>query len=184
MIEIRALDILALADIGRVGAGYISNSKYSVVHTDCETQTSIELRLTALARPYIKKYMLDSETVERYNAFLRDGFSFGAYDGELLVAILISEVHSWNQSLWVHEFHVAESHRNMGIGRRLMECVSEKAVDAGLRIIVCETQNTNVPAIEIYRRLGFGIEGIDISYYSNDDWPDGEIAVFMKRRLL
>ena len=184
MIKIGVLLSLELADIVRVAGGYTSNNKFAVVHTHSENHAAFELRRTALARPYVKKYDFDRETVERYNAFLHDGFSFGAYDGELLVAILISEVHSWNQSLWVHEFHVAESHRNMGIGRRLMECVSEKAVDAGLRIIVCETQNTNVPAIEIYRRLGFGIEGIDISYYGNDDCPDGEIAIFMKRRLL
>ena len=31
--------------------------------------------------------------------------------------------------------------------------------------------------------LGFRVEGVDISFYSNDDYPEGEIAVFMKRRL-
>jgi ribosomal protein S18 acetylase RimI-like enzyme len=71
----------------------------------------------------------------------------------------------------------------MSIGKRLMECVSEKAKRAGFRTIVGETQNTNGIAIRIYRKLGFRVEGIDISYYSNNDYPDGEIAVFMKRRL-
>jgi ribosomal protein S18 acetylase RimI-like enzyme len=65
----------------------------------------------------------------------------------------------------------------------LMECVAEKAKGAGFRTIVCETQNTNVMAIKIYRKLGFRLEGIDISCYSNSDYPDGEIAVLMKRRL-
>ncbi len=64
-----------------------------------------------------------------------------------------------------------------------MECPAEKARRAGFRAIVCETQNTNATAIKIYRKLGFRLEGIDISYYSNNDYPDGEIAVFMKRRL-
>lgn len=181
--EIRVLLNLELTDIVRIARGYISNSRYAVVHTDTETHASIGLRLTALSLPYIKKYVVDGETVTRYNAVLDDGFSLGAYDGDVLVGILISEVHRWNQSLWVHEFHVAETHRNLSIGRELMACVSKKAVDAGLRIVVCETQNTNVPAIDVYRRLGFGIDGIDISYYSNDDSPDAEIAIFMKRRL-
>ena len=50
-------------------------------------------------------------------------------------------------------------------------------------LIVCETQNYNVPAIEFYRKVGFEIEGIDLSYYSNRDMTEGEVAIFMKRKL-
>jgi ribosomal protein S18 acetylase RimI-like enzyme len=64
-----------------------------------------------------------------------------------------------------------------------METAVQKAKAAGLRTIVCETQNTNATAVNVYRRLGFSVEAIDISYYSNDDYPDGDVAVFMKRRL-
>jgi ribosomal protein S18 acetylase RimI-like enzyme len=46
-----------------------------------------------------------------------------------------------------------------------------------------ETQNTNVPAIRFYRSLGFHLEGIDVSFYSNDDLTSGEVALFLKRRL-
>ena len=53
-----------------------------------------------------------------------------------------------------------------------------------LWVMVCETQSTNVPAIEFYRKVGFEVEGIDLSYYSNDDAPDGEVANFMKRKLV
>jgi ribosomal protein S18 acetylase RimI-like enzyme len=65
-----------------------------------------------------------------------------------------------------------------------MARVEEQAQRSGLRTIVCETQNTNAAAIMVYRKLGFAVEGVDISYYSNTDYPDGDIAVFMKRRLL
>ena len=64
-----------------------------------------------------------------------------------------------------------------------MEDVAQRAKNAGFRTIVCETQNTNVMAIKVYSKLGFRLEGIDISHYANNDYPDGEIAVFMKRRL-
>ncbi len=42
--------------------------------------------------------------------------------------------------------------------------------------------NTLVPAIDFYRAVGFAVEGIDLSYYTNDDL-NNEVAVFMKRRL-
>ena len=96
---------------------------------------------------------------------------------------MIAEPQPWNKSVTVWEFHVAEAQRGQGLGRRLMERVIEQARRDKFRIIVCETQTTNAPAIHIYRRLGFQIEGVDISFYSNHDYPDGEMAVFMKRRL-
>ncbi len=121
--------------------------------------------------------------MQRYTQICSAGFSFGAYDSELLVGLLIAEPQEWNRSLSVWEFHVAPSHRRAGIGRQLMAYAEDKAKHSGLRIIVCETQTTNATAIMVYRKLGFALEGIDISYYSNTDYPDGDIAVFMKRRL-
>jgi ribosomal protein S18 acetylase RimI-like enzyme len=50
-------------------------------------------------------------------------------------------------------------------------------------VIVCETQNTNVPAIRFYRALGFTVDGIDVSLYTNDDLARGEVALFLKKRL-
>ncbi|MDQ3135033.1 MAG: GNAT family N-acetyltransferase [Acidobacteriota bacterium] len=184
MIEVRSLTRLDATELKRIASGYSSNSKYVLTHVDSASRASIDLQLVAFEQPFIKKYdHFDAETLQRYNGVLKDNYSFGAYEGALLVGLLIAEARLWNHSLWVCEFHVAETYRQTGIGKRLMECAAEKAKQAGLRIIVCETQNTNAAAISVYRQLGFGIEGIDISYYSNTDYPDGEIAIFMKRRL-
>ena len=183
MIEIRPLTKLSLADLKRIASGYSSDCKYAVLHTETESCVSFELRLVALDKPYIKRFHYDHEILQQYNAVLNAGYSFGAYDSNLLVGLAIAEGYRWNRSVSVHEFHVAETHRNQGISKRLMKCVAEKASRAGFRIVVCETQNTNPAAINVYRKLGFRVEGIDISFYSNDDYPEGEIAVFMKRRL-
>jgi ribosomal protein S18 acetylase RimI-like enzyme len=183
MVEIRSLTKLSLADLRRVASGYSSDSKYTVVHTETGSCVSFDLRLVTLDKPYVKRFHYDNEILQQYNTLLKTGYSFGAYDDNLLVGLVIAEGHRWNRSLFVHEFHVAETHRNQSIGKRLMECVTEKASRAGFRTIVCETQNTNPTAINVYRKLGFRVEGVDISFYSNDDYPEGEIAVFMKRRL-
>ena len=183
MIEIRSLTELSLADLKRIASGYSSDSKYAVIHTTMESCVSFDLRLVTLDKPYVKRFHYNDETLQQYNMLLNTGYSFRAYDGNLLIGLIIAEGHRWNRSVSVHEFHVAETHRSQGIGRRLMECVAEKASHAGFRIIVCETQNTNPTAIQVYRKLGFRVEGIDISFYSNYDYPEGEIAIFMKRRL-
>ena len=183
MVEIRSLTQINLADLRRVASGYSSDSKYAVVHTEAGNCVLFQLCLVTLDKPDVKRFHYDNEILQQYNTLLNSGYSFGAYDGNLLVGLAIAEGYQWNRSLSVHEFHVAETHRNQGIGRQLMECVAEEASRAGFRIIVCETQNTNPTAINVYRRLGFRVEGVDISFYSNDDYPEGEIAVFMKRRL-
>ncbi len=83
----------------------------------------------------------------------------------------------------VWEFHVAEAYQRRGIGRHLMDALTEKARFAGLRVITLGTQNTNLPAIDFYRAVGFELDGIDLSYYTNHDMTDFEVALFMKRKL-
>lgn len=183
MIEIRTLTALHLTDLKRVAGGYTSEGKFVVTYTGEGSRVSFDLQLVRLDKPYSKQFDHDEEGLQRYKMLFDAGYSFGAYAGDQLVGLLIAEPHEWNRSLWVWEFHVIESYRKRGIGRQLMERAVEQARRAGFRTIVCETQNTNVTAIQAYRNLGFRLEGIDLSYYSNEDYPDGEIAVFMKRRL-
>jgi streptothricin acetyltransferase len=184
VIEIRPLLKLDAGDIEQVITEHSTHECYRVSYTDSDEHTSIELQLVPLSEPHIAKYShFDEEMLQRYNGVLKEGYSFGAFEGEALAGFIIAEIYHWNNSLWVWEYHVAGSQRGQGIGRRLMETAAEKAKAAGLRIIVCETQNTNVSAIKVYRKLGFRVEGIDISYYTNQDLTERDVAVFMKRRL-
>ena len=183
MFAIRPLQQLNLVDFQRIASGYVSNFKYEVTWKDIEDHVSFDLKLTRLDKPYYKIWEHDEEDLQRYTQLLNENYSFGAYEDDVLVGLILAESHRWNDSVWVWEFHVEETYRGLGIGKQLMICVVEKAKADGFRTIVCETQNTNVPAIQIYRNLGFCVEGIDISYYSNEDYPYGEIAIFMKRSL-
>lgn len=184
MIEIGPLAELNSADLKRLITGYTSNSKYLVSKNESDNQFAITLELVELLQPYVKRYdHLNTGTIEHYLHISQNDFSLGAYNDGQCIGIALAEPHRWNQSLWVSEFHIAEAHQRQGIGRRLLEKLSQKAHDAHLRTIVCETQNTNPLAIGFYRKMGFHVEGIDLSYYSNEDFPHGEIAIFMKKRI-
>ncbi|MCB8944777.1 MAG: GNAT family N-acetyltransferase [Ardenticatenaceae bacterium] len=183
MIDIRPLTTLTLPDFQRIASGYRADKQYAVTYTTTAGGVAFTLEPVWLAQPFIKEWTHEADTIARYAAILAAGYSFGAYAGVMLVGIVVAEAHEWNHSLWVWEFHVATDYRHHGIGRRLMASVVEKAREAKFRVIVCETQNTNGTGIDIYRQLGFQVEGVDISYYTNQDYPDGEVAVFMKRRL-
>ena len=184
MIIIRQLEQFNVDNYYRLETGYITRSRYSVVKTESEETTEILLQKRLLQQPYRKVFgELDSESLIRYQSLPDLGFSYEAYNDDLLVGIALAEPRLWNRSLWVWEFHVAKTHQGKGIGRRMMEVLEVKCKQAGLRTMVCETQTTNVPAIGFYRKMGFSIEGIDLSYYTNQDYPDGEVALFMKKRI-
>ncbi|MFN8373829.1 MAG: GNAT family N-acetyltransferase [Anaerolineae bacterium] len=185
MIDIRTLDSLDADALRRIISGYTSHEKYRVLKSETDVHTSITLELVTLPAPYVKVYdHLDDDTLAQYAAVVGKGWSLGAFEGETLVGVLLAEVHAWNQTLWVWEFHVSESQRGRGIGQQLMDRLAARGRAQGLRAMVCETQSTNVPAIRFYRKAGFTLQGVDISYYSNQDYPDGEMAIFMKKHLL
>jgi len=183
MIEIRPLSELSEADLRFIITGYVSREKYQVGYTATDQKTTFSLELVSLSVPYVKHFDTTQEDIRHCQEALQAGWSIGAFDENKPVAIAIAEPQWWNHTLWIWEFHVAESHRRMGIGRQLMDRLAARAGPTGLRTMFVETQNTNGPAIRFYRKAGFVIEGIDISYYTNQDYPDGEMAVFMKRRL-
>lgn len=183
MIEIRTLQHLEVDDIRRLNVGYISPVKYAVKKSESHQQTLISLDLVPLDQPYVKQWETDDEGLARLQRVVTEGLSLGAFNSAQMVGIAIAQAYRWNRSLWVWDFHIARTHQRQGIGKQLMEALADKARQAGLRVMVCETQNTNVPAITFYRRVGYEIDGVDLSYYTNRDMTDFEVAIFMKRKL-
>jgi ribosomal protein S18 acetylase RimI-like enzyme len=184
MIEIRPLASLSADQVHEIGGGYTSPARYTVRKAESVERTVITLELTLLDSPYVKCWeQSDEEEWARYQQFLAEGYSLGAYEGEDLVGFALNEPRRWNNTLWIWEFHVGETHRRRGIGRQLMGAVVEKARQAGFRVVGLETQSTNIPAISFYRAVGFEIDALDLSLYTNTDAIDGEVAIFMKRKL-
>jgi ribosomal protein S18 acetylase RimI-like enzyme len=183
MIEVKTLRRVAPEEIRSLASGYVSAFRYNIRKAETPERTVISLELAALEPPYVRHFEHESATLEAYGRVVKQGFSLGAYAEERLIGIALAEPHRWNRSLWVHEFHVDAPHRGRGIGRQMMEALADRARAADLRVLVCETQNTNVPAIAFYRAVGFEMEGVDLSYYTNEDMTQGEVAIFMKRKL-
>jgi ribosomal protein S18 acetylase RimI-like enzyme len=168
-----------------IAGGYTTKAYYQVNRTESDEETSLFMKLVHLENPQEFAFPYSDEELDRYSNLVREGYCWGAYEGELLVAIALAEPHWWNKTLWVWEFHVAPTHQRQGIGRRLIGLLRTQAGDSGLRALVCETQNTNVNAIRFYRSVGFTVDGIDVSYYTNEDMlPGRTVAIFMKLKLV
>ncbi len=180
-IRIDTLERLDTARFAEIADGYRSQHRYAVRKEETDARTAFTVELEELPQPFVKRWPHEAEELEQYQQAIRDHqLSLGAYAGDLLVGLVIAEPRPWNRSLWVYEFHVHADYRGQGLGRRLMEALIRRAEGAGIHLIVCETQNTNVPAVRFYRRMGFVLEGLDLALYPSEI---EEVALFMKRRV-
>jgi ribosomal protein S18 acetylase RimI-like enzyme len=182
-VQIAKLSQISRNDLRRLVSGYTSEEKYLVQKTEDGRGVQITLELAPLERPFVKRFGQDRELEGHYDEVLAQGLSLGAYDGSRLVGLAIAEERQWNKTLWLWELHVVADYQGQGIGIKLVHGLVKLAQQRGCRVIACETQNTNVPAIRFYRKLGFEIDGIDLSYYTNSDITDYEVALFMKKKL-
>lgn len=184
MVEIRRLNEYRESDQIELGEyGYSSMARYIVTKEESTRSVTIKVNFVELEAPYKKSWPKRQEDFDYYAEIIPQGLSFGAYIEGKLVGVAICNRSDWNNTLWISNIHVSEEHRRLGIGRKLMEKVFVQAQEMGFRIIELETQNTNVPAISFYYSLGFELDGIDLSFYTNNSAADAEVAFFMKRRV-
>ena len=61
---------------------------------------------------------------------------------------------------------VGMPYRRKGIGEKLLTTVMKKASETGARLFYLEVRESNQPAINLYRKLGFTETGRRDAYYS------------------
>ncbi len=77
---------------------------------------------------------------------------------------------------------VARAHRRRGLGWRLMDAVLRELHGRRADALFLEVDETNEPAIHLYRRLGFSKVGMRPRYYAHADKPRTG-ALVMRRDL-
>ncbi len=98
----------------------------------------------------------------------QDGPGGGEISGFVVFWLVHDEVHVLNIA-------VAPGARRRGIGRALMEAAADEGRRRGAKIATLEVRRSNVPAIELYRMLGYRQIGIRPNYYADE----GEDAIVM-----
>jgi len=73
---------------------------------------------------------------------------------------------------------VAPEYRRQGLAKLLIEKAVDCAKELSLTAVFLEVRESNVPAIELYKKLEFREISIRKKYY-----PDGENAVVMKKEI-
>ncbi len=106
--------------------------------------------------------------------------AYGVRDDDgSIVAYLEFDTEEWNNRIIMTQLLVDESQRGRGIGRMLFDFIKDYAKNEDYRVITLETQNTNVPAIDFYLKMGFTFCGTNLFFYSNDDIGENEVMLEM-----
>ncbi|AZA84890.1 N-acetyltransferase [Chryseobacterium lactis] len=172
--EIKKLQKLAVNSSLNWGHnGYTTDRIYSV--SSIEYAGSFEFTIREKSLSYTKVWETGSEDIDELNLLIEKGQSFGAYHKDELVGWIICEQRTWNNSFYIENILIDEKYRRQGIGIMLIKNAIKEARRLNCRVIELETQNTNYPAIQFYRRMGFNITGLNTRLYENSE----EIALFM-----
>lgn len=184
MLQIKKLKTFTMEDEKSFGLnGFDTSGIYEVIKEEKSDEIKISLKLKKLDNPMRKEWPHLESDIVMYSKIIKQGYSFGAYQNNKLVGVLIAENRKWNNSIWIAELAVSDKCRGNGIGSALMDKLFQIADINQIRLIGLETQNINLPAISFYRKKGFEIDGLDISLYSNDDILNNEIAIYMNKKM-
>jgi len=110
---------------------------------------------------------------DRVNAWAYNTFEKSALNTISLVAkenkntlgyVLLSSV---LDELTIEDIAVDATVRKKGIGRKLMDAVFAIAIQMQQKVIYLEVRFSNMPAIELYRSMGFELIGERKNYYES-----------------
>lgn len=122
--------------------------------------------LDGVARERRYLAFLEAPPPARIRRFVLDGLRAGisqhvAVDDERVVGWcdVVPKSHDTLRHSGTLGMGVAASHRGIGVGTALLRATLEGAAARGLSRIELVVRTDNVPAIELYRRHGFELEG-------------------------
>ncbi len=160
--------------------GYRTNKIYKVTKDVVENKQVIEISEEVLNETYVKEWNQNLESVKYFEEIMEQGLSIGCYEGEKLIGFALIGYYAWNKSMWIENIRVSEKFRGRGIGKKLIGKVIEKSSLKGARILGLETQSTNFPAIEFYKKCGFEISGVDFARYPQRENDREQVAILMQ----
>ena len=114
-----------------------------------------------------------------YEDWWENASAFGIVeDGKLLAAIEVCP-EEWSNRLLITELFVGEEIRRQGYGRKLIDLAKAITVQNKYRVLMLETQSSNVNAVDFYLHEGFTLIGFDSCCYTNKDIERKEVRFNM-----
>ncbi|MCR4633307.1 MAG: GNAT family N-acetyltransferase [Erysipelotrichaceae bacterium] len=158
---------------------YTSEYYYDISVDKTEDGFSIPIQKKKFERPFTHVPEDGDYPDKLYEDWWEDAEAFGIVDdGELLAAIEVCP-EEWSNRLLITELFVGEKIRGQGYGKRLIDLAKQMTVQKGYRVLMLETQSSNVNAVDFYLHQGFVLIGFDSCCYTNSDLQRKEVRFNM-----
>lgn len=158
---------------------YVSDEYYDIRVQKTADGFQIPICKKRLERPFVH-VPEDGDYPDRlFEDWWEKARAFGIVEeGRLLAAIEICP-EEWSNRLLITELLVGEAIRGQGYGRKLIELAKRIAVENHYRVLMLETQSSNVNAVDFYLHEGFTLIGFDSCCYTNRDIERKEVRFNM-----
>lgn len=97
------------------------------------------------------------------------GYIFCSAEGESLgyacLQTVLDEAHLLN-------FCVAPYAQNQGVGQQAFQALQDKLVESDFTVMMLEVRVSNKPALKLYEKLGFQMDGVRKEYYRSRVWDE------------
>jgi putative acetyltransferase len=127
-----------------------------------------DLYMNEQSNPYLTYDHMDKEEFEKiYNDLLpMDTLYVAEIEGQVIGSYrLIPKTHRQADTVYLGGFVVDPSFKGQGVGSKMLNHIKETAIDEGKKRIELTVDVENEPAIHLYKKIGFLIEGrIRMSY--------------------
>lgn len=172
---------IVLLDKKKYKNHYLDFSYKSDYYYDLKVESIVKDYKVALIKKRFKKTFInpDRKTDYLYANYWDGAEAYGIEVNGDLIAVVEIWLENWSSRLRVTELWIAPNYRRIGIGRRLINLVKEKAIEKNSRLIMLETQTSNSDAIAFYLAMGFYPIGFDSTTYGNNDTESGEVRIEM-----
>ena len=87
----------------------------------------------------------------------RKDIIYVAEDDEVVAFLSIEIHHEPKDYIYLDDFIVTETYRNMGIGTKLIRSAEAYARKNRIETVLLHVEKTNIPAMNLYDRLGYSI---------------------------
>ncbi len=122
-------------------------------------------------------------TMKLYQEWLEEPSAYLLSKDKKQIGYLEVEKESWSNRLRITELLIFEDYRHLGYGSLLIEKAINIAKTESLREIVLATETCDSKAIDFYLKNGFRVNGIDLSFYSNEDIEKKEVRIEMVLKI-
>ncbi len=153
---------------------YSTNEYYKV--TKCCNKDKFSLEFVRMP---LQETLHFSNTDTLFQEYWNYPEAYGIEIDGKIAAFMELDFEDWNSRVRVTQLLVLKEYRKKGLGKALLDFAKKIAYERDYRMLLLETQNTNVPAIDFYISQGFSFCGSNVYFYSNDDIGENEVMLEM-----